>query len=93
MLDTTFDLPPSLRKIDDQTPKGPLGRAVWKLTPRKASFANLFKGKGWSKGEEASPPALSGHVRESQDILGREGSLGTAHSEDMCESATLLRAH
>jgi hypothetical protein len=93
MLDTTFDLPPSLRKIEENTPKGPIGRAVWKLTPRKASFANLFKGKGWNKGDEANAPALSGHVRESQDILGYSGSLGTADSSDVCESTTLLHSH
>ena len=93
MLDTTkFDLPPSLRKIDEQTPKGPIGRAVWKLTPRKASFASLFKGKGWTKGDEANASALSGHIRESQEILGHSGSLETAISEDISESTTLLPA-
>ncbi|KAH7088405.1 hypothetical protein FB567DRAFT_441179 [Paraphoma chrysanthemicola] len=41
------------RKHDDQgTPKGAFGRAVRKLTPRKSSFVNLLKGKGWGKSEE-----------------------------------------
>jgi hypothetical protein len=33
--------------------KGSFGRAVKKLTPRKSSFVNLLKGKGWGKGDEA----------------------------------------
>ncbi|KAH7077852.1 hypothetical protein BKA63DRAFT_440054 [Paraphoma chrysanthemicola] len=41
------------RKHDDQgTPKGAFERAVRKLTPRKSSFVNLLKGKGWGKSEE-----------------------------------------
>jgi hypothetical protein len=44
------------RKQDNQTtPKGAFGRAVRKLTPRKSSFVNLLKGKGWSKGDEEKP--------------------------------------
>jgi hypothetical protein len=44
------------RKHDDQTtPKRAFGRAVRKLTPRKSSFVNLLKGKGWSKGDEEKP--------------------------------------
>jgi hypothetical protein len=35
--------------------KRAFGRAVRKLTPRKSSFVNLMKGKGWSKGEEEEP--------------------------------------
>jgi hypothetical protein len=93
MLDTTFDLPPSLRKTDDQTPKGPIGRAVWKLTPRKASFANLFKGKGWNKSDEANAPALSGHICELQEISDQPDSLEAANSSNMSESTTLLHAH
>ena len=46
-----------LRKHDDQgTHKGAFGRAVRKLTPRKSSFVNLMKGKGWGKDDEAKPP-------------------------------------
>jgi hypothetical protein len=48
------------RKHDDPaTRKGALGRAVRKLTPRKSSFVNLLKGKGWSKGEEVESPIIS----------------------------------
>lgn len=36
--------------------KGAFGRAVRKLTPRKSSFVNLLKGKGWNKGDEVKPP-------------------------------------
>ena len=44
------------RKHDDQTtPKGAFGRAVRKLTPRKSSFVNLLKGKGWGKEDEERP--------------------------------------
>jgi hypothetical protein len=44
------------RKHDNPaTPKGSFGRAVRKLTPRKSSFVNLLKGKGWGKGDEAKP--------------------------------------
>jgi hypothetical protein len=48
------------RKHDDQmTPKGAFGRAVRKLTPRKSSFVNLLKGKGWGKGDEEKPQDMS----------------------------------
>jgi hypothetical protein len=44
------------RKHDDETtPKGAFGRAVRKLTPRKSSFVNLLKGKGWGKADETKP--------------------------------------
>lgn len=54
MLGTAFDLPPPKnRKHDNATPRqGPIGRAVRKLTPRKSSFVNLLKGKGWNTGKE-----------------------------------------
>ncbi|KAF2687426.1 hypothetical protein K458DRAFT_362190 [Lentithecium fluviatile CBS 122367] len=54
MLSTAFDLPPlNNRKHGDATPKqGPIGRAVRKLTPRKSSFVNLLKGKGWGTDRE-----------------------------------------
>jgi hypothetical protein len=70
LLDSKFDLPPSLRKPDDSTAKGPIGRAVRKLTPRKASFANLFKGKGWNRADETKTLDGPGHLRELQDITG-----------------------
>ena len=42
-------------KVDDHaTTKRAIGRAMRKLTPRKSSFVNLLKGKGWGKGEEKS---------------------------------------
>ncbi|KAF2033643.1 hypothetical protein EK21DRAFT_58127 [Setomelanomma holmii] len=42
------------RKHDNQeTHKGAFGRAVRKLTPRKSSFVNLLKGKGWGKTDDA----------------------------------------
>lgn len=48
------------RKLDDQcTQKGSFGRAVRKLTPRKSSFVNLLKGKGWGKGDEGKPSESS----------------------------------
>lgn len=75
LLDTKFDLPPSLRKPEEATPKGPIGRAVRKLTPRKASFANLFKGKGWNRSDDARAADMSGHVRELQDITDSNGDL------------------
>lgn len=28
--------------------KGPFSRAIRKMTPRKSSFVNLLKGKGWN---------------------------------------------
>ncbi|KAF1920929.1 hypothetical protein BDU57DRAFT_488144 [Ampelomyces quisqualis] len=47
------------RKHDNQTtPKGAFGRAVRKLTPRKSSFVNLLKGKGWGRVDESRPPDL-----------------------------------
>ena len=70
MLDTKHDLPPSLRKPEKSTPKGPIGRAVRKLTPRKASLANLFKGKGWNRNGDTNTVDMPGHVRELQDIMG-----------------------
>lgn len=51
MLNAAIDLPPTaIRKLDEATPRrGPIGRAVRKLTPRKSSFVNLLKGKGWNR--------------------------------------------
>lgn len=64
MLDTKHDLPPSLRKPEESIPVGPIGRAVRKLTPRKASFANLFKGKGWNRTDDTKTVDMPGHIRE-----------------------------
>lgn len=68
LLDPKFNLPPSLRKPEDSTAKGPIGRAVRRLTPRKASFANLFKGKGWNRADDTKTVDVPGHVRELQEI-------------------------
>jgi hypothetical protein len=53
------------RKHEDQaTNMGAFGRAVRKLTPRKASLKNLLKGKGWGKGEEGSIDDVPGQTTE-----------------------------
>ncbi|OAG08123.1 uncharacterized protein CC84DRAFT_1162117, partial [Paraphaeosphaeria sporulosa] len=41
------DVPPLNAKPEDGN-QGPLGRAIRKMTPRKSSFVNLLKGKGWN---------------------------------------------
>lgn len=87
MLDTKLDLPPSLRKPEESTPKGPIGRAVRKLTPRKASFANLFKGKGWNRNDDTRPMDVPEHVRELQEIASQRHGFGIAES-DMTESSS-----
>ena len=81
MLDTKFELPPSLRKPEESTPKGPIGRAVRKLTPRKASFANLFKGKGWNKNDDTKAVDVPGHVREFQEITDLSNGLESTDSD------------
>jgi len=81
MLDTKLDLPPSLRKPDESTGKGPIGRAVRKLTPRKASFANLFKCKGWNRADDTKTGDVSGHVRELQDTSFTSGGRETEDSD------------
>jgi hypothetical protein len=48
--------PPPKRDDEGTNNKGAFGRAVRKLTPRKSSFVNLLKGKGWGKGDEVKPP-------------------------------------
>ncbi|CAN9145978.1 unnamed protein product [Alternaria alternata] len=61
LLGNQLDIPlMSLRKQEDNTTSvgagagaGPFGRAIRKLTPRKASLVNLMKGKGWNKFDEA----------------------------------------
>jgi predicted nucleic acid-binding Zn ribbon protein len=64
LLGNPFDIPSMpFRKQDDNTTSagaGAFGRAMRKLTPRKASLVNLMKGKGWNKSDEAK----SGDVSE-----------------------------
>ncbi|UPX14335.1 uncharacterized protein EKO05_0004822 [Ascochyta rabiei] len=80
MLDTKHDLPPSLRKPEELSPRGAIGRAVRKLTPRKASFANLFKGKGWNRNDDAKPADMPEHIRELHKMADRsDGSDATAY--------------
>lgn len=47
LLSTSLDLPPLNAKPEDPN-KGSFGRAIRKMTPRKSSFVNLLKGKGWN---------------------------------------------
>ncbi|KAF2660489.1 hypothetical protein K491DRAFT_60967 [Lophiostoma macrostomum CBS 122681] len=51
LLGTTADPTWHLREQDGFTTsrQGTFGRAVRKLTPRKSSFVNLLKGKGWNR--------------------------------------------
>ncbi|KAL1656342.1 hypothetical protein SLS61_000805 [Didymella pomorum] len=67
LLDIKLGLPPSLCKPDESTTKGPIGRAERKLTPRKASFAKLFKGKGWNRVDDTKTGDVSTFVCELQD--------------------------
>lgn len=85
LLDSSLDLPPSLRKPADHSAKGPIGRAVRRLTPRKTSFANLFRGRGWSRSEDAKVLDVPGHIRELQDIVDE-----TDGSEGESENSTVL---
>ena len=89
MLDTKDDLPPSLRKPDESAPKGPIGRTVRKLTPRKASFANLLRGKGWSRTDDPKPADMRRHVRQLQEIMDQSDVLDTADSDDFDPSSRL----
>ncbi|KAJ4305162.1 hypothetical protein N0V90_000693 [Kalmusia sp. IMI 367209] len=62
LLGTSFDLPPLNPKPDDGISKqGSFGRAVRKMTPRKSSFVNLLKGKGWNKEELISTGGSADH--------------------------------
>ncbi|KAL1799721.1 hypothetical protein ACET3X_000063 [Alternaria dauci] len=45
---------------------GPLGRAIRKLTPRKASLVNLMKGKGWNKTDEAKGEDVAERNQETE---------------------------
>jgi hypothetical protein len=56
---------PSRKPEDQDTQKGAFGRAVRKLTPRKSSFMNLVRGKGWGKGDEIKPNDVSEEGLES----------------------------
>ncbi|KAG9192946.1 hypothetical protein G6011_11680 [Alternaria panax] len=61
LLGNPLDIPPMSLRKQDETPvaagagagAGAFGRAMRKLTPRKASLVNLMKGKGWNKSDEA----------------------------------------
>jgi hypothetical protein len=68
LLGNPMDLPPMpFRKQDDNTISagtGAFGRAMRKLTPRKASLVNLMKGKGWNKSDEAKSGDVSERNRE-----------------------------
>ncbi|KAI2477138.1 hypothetical protein Ptr902_11211 [Pyrenophora tritici-repentis] len=68
MLGNHLDLLPlPSRKQDDNTTSmgvGAFGRAMRKLTPRKASLVNLIKGKGWNKSDETKNTNLSDHDQE-----------------------------
>lgn len=66
-------------------------RAVRRLTPRKASFANLFKGKGWNRPEDANATELAGHTFERGEDVDQLGGLEAA-DEDSCEESALLSA-
>ncbi|KAJ4994093.1 hypothetical protein SVAN01_00570 [Stagonosporopsis vannaccii] len=89
LLDTKLDLPPSLCKPEESTLKGPIGRAVRKLTPRKASFVNLFKGKGRNRNDDAKAAGASEPFHDLQDITGLTTSFEAACS-DSGESSTGL---
>jgi hypothetical protein len=91
MLDTKHDLPPSLRKPEETTPIGPISRAVRKLTPRKASFANLFRGKSWNRTDSTKAVDMPGHVRELQEIMDQSDGLDAADSDDV-DSSSLQHA-
>lgn len=67
MVGGDFNLPVPQRRPEEQeqlTPRGAFGRAVRKLTPRKGSFFNLLKGKGWNRTEET---ATNNHSENSQE--------------------------
>lgn len=93
MLDTKHDLPASLRKPEESTPKGPIGRAVRKLTPRKASFANLFKGKGWNRNDDTKPMDMPEHIRELLELTDRSNELDDTMDLDAIKSESRPRAY
>ncbi|KAF2997617.1 hypothetical protein E8E13_004042 [Curvularia kusanoi] len=92
MLDTAFDLPPSLRKLENHANEGPVGRAVRKLTPRKASFVNLFKGKGWNRSDETGGLEAAEHLRELKEMTDQLSGLEPTDSTTY-KSGVLQHAH
>ncbi|KAH8642697.1 hypothetical protein IG631_00160 [Alternaria alternata] len=61
----------SLRKQEDSatsagTGTGPFGRAIRKLTPRKASLVDLMKGKRWNKSDEAKSEDVAERNQETE---------------------------
>ncbi|KAL5120665.1 hypothetical protein ACEQ8H_001414 [Pleosporales sp. CAS-2024a] len=53
-----YPMQPPRKQNDYEENKGAFGRAVRRLTPRKSSFVNLLKGKGWGKGDEELDESL-----------------------------------
>ncbi|RYO14048.1 hypothetical protein AA0111_g12089 [Alternaria arborescens] len=74
LLGNPLDIPPmSLRKQEENATSagtraetGPFGRAIRKLTPRKASLVNLMKGKGWNKSDEAKSEDVAQRNQETE---------------------------
>ncbi|KAI5373343.1 hypothetical protein J4E82_007987 [Alternaria postmessia] len=72
LLGNSLDIPSmSLRKQKDSatsagTGTGPFGRAIRKLTPRKASLVNLMKGKRWNKSDEAKSDDVAERNQETE---------------------------
>jgi hypothetical protein len=56
---------------------------VRKLTPRKASFANLFKGKGWNKNDDAKPADVPEHIRELREIVDQPDDIGVSEDSEI----------
>ncbi|KAF1978321.1 hypothetical protein BU23DRAFT_449613 [Bimuria novae-zelandiae CBS 107.79] len=54
LLNISLDLPPLNPRPEESYSKGSFGRAIRKMTPRKSSFVNLLKGKGWNTDESKS---------------------------------------
>ncbi|KAH4268213.1 hypothetical protein HBI81_010850 [Parastagonospora nodorum] len=53
MLSAEYPMHPARKHDNPPTDnKGSFGRAMRKLTPRKSSFVNLLKGKGWGTGDD-----------------------------------------
>ena len=74
LLGNPLDIPPmSLHKQEDNATSagtgagtGPFGRAIRRLTPRKASLVNLMKGKGWNKSDEAKSEDVAERDQETE---------------------------
>ena len=72
LLGNSLDIPSmSLRKQEDSatsagTGTGPFGRAIRKLTPRKASLVDLMKGKHWNKSDEAKSEDVAERNQETE---------------------------